>query len=215
MIPSPTFIFDVGGVLIRHDNELLFDRLAARCTDPVTARPLIASGLHDEDVNTGRLSVDALHAAFAAELGYAADYTTFLATWNSHFSEEPGMEAVMRALATRHRVVLFSNTNAAHWAYVTAAYPALGHAQAEYVSYKLGLAKPDPASFREVVGRENARAENCIFIDDREDNTTAAAALGMRIVTFAGAERFRATLAEWGIPIGPSGADTKVKLPGS
>jgi putative hydrolase of the HAD superfamily len=202
MSPSPIFIFDVGGVLIRHDNQLLFDRLAAGCADPVTARPRIAAGLHDEDVNTGRMSVDALHASFAAELGYAADYGTFLATWNSHFSEEPGMEAVMRALAARHRVVLFSNTNAEHWAHVTATYPALGHAHAQYTSYELGLAKPDLASFRRVIDRENSQAENCIFIDDRADNTAVAAALGMRVVTFAGTERFRAALTGWGLPVG-------------
>jgi len=56
----PTIIFDLGGVLIRHDNDLLHDRLAACCADPAAARPLMADALADEGLGTGRLGVEAL-----------------------------------------------------------------------------------------------------------------------------------------------------------
>lgn len=58
---APTFIFDVGGVLVRHDNGVMYDRLAARCADPATARTKLADGVHDRIVGTGRISIPDLH----------------------------------------------------------------------------------------------------------------------------------------------------------
>jgi putative hydrolase of the HAD superfamily len=200
---SPTFIFDVGGVFVRHDNDLLCDRLAASCADPAAARLHLAAALPREDLGTGRIGVDALHARLMAEHGFKETYPHFLELWSSHFSEEPGMEPVVRALARRHRVVLFSNTNAAHWEHVTANYPALGHAHAAYLSHELGLVKPDAASFRRVLELEGCRAEDGIFVDDRAENTAAAAALGIRAVTFTGRDDFLADLKRYGIAVRP------------
>ena len=58
---APIFIFDVGGVLIRHDNALLYDRLAAYCADPLAAREQLADGVHDRIVGTGQMSIRDLH----------------------------------------------------------------------------------------------------------------------------------------------------------
>jgi hypothetical protein len=58
-----------------------------------------------------------------------------------------GMEPVVYALTQLHRVVLFSNTNAAHVAHIKANYQVFGHVHAAYLSHELGLVKPDAASF--------------------------------------------------------------------
>ena len=192
----PTFIFDVGGVFVRHDNALLHDRLAAYCDDPIAARPRLADGTHDQVVGTGRLGIPELHRRLVEDFGFQARYDAFLAIWSSHFSEEPEMEPVIRALAHRHRTVFFSNTNAAHWAHVTAHYPALGHAHRAYLSYELGLTKPDPASFLRVLELEDCRPADAIFVDDRADNVAAATALGMDGIVFTDAAAFRGALAE-------------------
>jgi glucose-1-phosphatase len=198
---SLTFIFDLGGVLVRHDNELLYDRLAARCADPQAARPRMEACLGDEDIGTGRLGVEALHARLTEDHGFNGPYAHFLELWSSHFSPEPGMESLILALAERHRVVVFSNTNAAHADHIWANYPVLGHAHATYMSYEMGLVKPDAAAFRRVLELEGCRPEDCIFIDDRADNTAAAAALGIRTVTFTGRDAFLAAMAKFGAPI--------------
>jgi len=198
---APIFIFDIGGVLIRHDNDLLYDRLAACCADPAAARVALGLGRHDRDIGSGRLGIEGLHALLVDELGFEADYPKFLELWSSHFSEEPGMEPLVRALADRYRVVLFSNTNAAHLAHIRENYPVLSHAHAGYMSHELGLVKPDADSFRQVLSLEGCRAEDGIFIDDRADNTAAAASLGIRTVTFTGCESFLMRLASWGLAV--------------
>lgn len=197
----PTIIFDLGGVLIRHDNELLYDRLAACCADPAAARPLMEDALGDEGVGTGSLGVEALHARLVAEYGFAHAYPHFLDLWSSHFSADPGMEQLLRALAERYRVVIFSNTNAAHADHIRANYRVLGHAHAAYMSYELGLVKPYAEAFRKVLELEGRRPDECIFIDDRPENTAAAAALGIRTVTFTDAAALKAAIAEYGVAV--------------
>jgi glucose-1-phosphatase len=194
-----TFIFDVGGVLIRHDNDLLFDRLAACCKDPSAVRPQLDAAMHDPALGTGRRGVDALHAQLVAEHGFSGTYAHFLQLWSSHFSAEPGMEALLGALASRYRVVLFSNTNAPHWEHIMAHYPVLHHAHALYLSHELGLVKPDPAAFRKVLELERCEARDSVFIDDRAEHTAAAAALGIHAVTFTGRDDLLRNLTSYGI----------------
>lgn len=197
----PTFIFDLGGVLVRHDNELLYDRLAACCADPAAARPHMPSWLSDDDINCGRLSIEALHDRLSAKHGFTGTYPHFLALWSSHFSAEPGMEEAICAIARRHRTVLLSNTNAAHIAHIRENYRVFDHLHAAYLSHELGLMKPDAASYLKVLQIEGRRPEDCIFIDDRAENTEAAAALGVRAITFTGRADFLAALDRYGIVI--------------
>jgi glucose-1-phosphatase len=198
---APTFIFDLGGVLVRHDNPTLFDRLAACCAESAAAREHLASGVYFRDIDTGRLSIKALHQRLATDFGFNRPYGEFLELWSSHFSEEPGMDALLAALVRRHRVALFSNTNPAHIEHVAARYPATSRVHARYYSFELGLVKPDAAAFERVLELEGRRAEDCIFVDDRADNTAAAAALGMRVVTFTGRDALFATLTKWEIAL--------------
>ncbi|MGO9672579.1 MAG: HAD-IA family hydrolase [Methylocella sp.] len=197
----PTIIFDLGGVLIRHDNELLYDRLAACCADPATARPLMARATGHEDFGTGRLGVDALHARLVADHGFAQNYSHFLDLWSSHFSEAPEMEPLVQALARRYRTVIFSNTNAAHAEHIRANYRVLGHAHAAYMSHELALAKPAAEAFKKVLQLEGRRPEECIFIDDRAENTAAAAALGFKTVTFTDRAALECAVAEYGVSV--------------
>jgi HAD superfamily hydrolase (TIGR01509 family) len=56
-----------------------------------------------------------------------------------------------------------------------------------FVSCELGLRKPDPRVYREVVQRLAVEAERCVFVDDRERNVAAAREAGMVGVLFEGA----------------------------
>lgn len=51
-------------------------------------------------------------------------------------------------------------------------------------SSRLRLSKPDPAIYEATIKRLGGEAEDIIFIDDREDNIAAAAALGIRAQLF-------------------------------
>jgi putative hydrolase of the HAD superfamily len=54
------------------------------------------------------------------------------------------------------------------------------------VSFQVGLVKPDPAIYRHTLDRLGAQPDTTLFVDDRAENTAAAAALGMHTITFTG-----------------------------
>jgi putative hydrolase of the HAD superfamily len=199
--PAPTLIFDLGGVLVRHDNDALHDRLAACCADAQEARPKIVAWLADERIGTGHLRIETLHKHMKDVLGFKASYSYFLDLWSSHFSEEPGMEALVERLAKRHRTVLFSNTNAPHIAHIRETYPVYGRFHATYLSYEIGLVKPHATSYLRVLELECREPENCIFIDDRPENTEAARLLGIKTVTYTDRDHFVTALTRHGVAI--------------
>ena len=54
------------------------------------------------------------------------------------------------------------------------------------VSGEVGVAKPDPAVFAILHERVGRPLEECVFVDDRQDNVDAAAAAGMDAILFTG-----------------------------
>jgi putative hydrolase of the HAD superfamily len=62
-------------------------------------------------------------------------------------------------------------------------------------SCELKLAKPDPECYTAALARLGAGAEDVIFIDDRSENVTAAAALGLQSVHFTSPGEARAAVA--------------------
>ena len=54
------------------------------------------------------------------------------------------------------------------------------------VSFRVGLTKPDPQMFGCFLERYGLQAESCVFIDDAEENVTAARELGFAGIVFRG-----------------------------
>lgn len=76
------------------------------------------------------------------------------------------------------------------------ALPIAAHFGQLIFSCELKLAKPDPQCYSDALARLGASAEDVIFIDDRSENVTAAAALGLQSVYFTSPERMRAAVTE-------------------
>ena len=61
-------------------------------------------------------------------------------------------------------------------------------------SYQLQMAKPDAAIYRYALEKLGTRPEETLFIDDRQENVEAAAALGMKAMIFTTVENLRSDL---------------------
>jgi putative hydrolase of the HAD superfamily len=61
-------------------------------------------------------------------------------------------------------------------------------------SCQLKSAKPDPACYSRALGTLGANARDVVFIDDRSENVTAAAAMGLRSVLFTSTHGMRAAV---------------------
>lgn len=66
-------------------------------------------------------------------------------------------------------------------------------------SYQHRMAKPEPAIYRLTLDQLGTRAEETLFLDDRDANVEAAAALGMRAIQFTTVENLREELIAQGL----------------
>ncbi|MCR5249963.1 MAG: HAD family phosphatase [Lachnospiraceae bacterium] len=65
-------------------------------------------------------------------------------------------------------------------------------------SFREGVAKPDPEIYKILLERYELKAEECVFIDDTEENVRSAEKLGFKGIVFTGYEDAAARLAEMG-----------------
>jgi glucose-1-phosphatase len=96
----------------------------------------------------------------------------------------------------------FSNTNALHWHDHIAAWPLVSLFDRRFLSFELGLLKPDTAAFAHVADLLEVPAERVLFLDDNAMNVAGAAAAGFQAARAAGVAEARQCLAEAGV-LGP------------
>lgn len=65
-----------------------------------------------------------------------------------------------------------------------------------FLSYEMGLLKPDPAIFRSMIERSGLKPERTLFIDDSEQNINSARELGFQVYLAAPQEDFTPLLYE-------------------
>jgi putative hydrolase of the HAD superfamily len=197
--PFQALIFDAGGVFVPHDNEVLFARLAARCTAPDAAERIRARHDRDATIGTGETSIAAVHRRLQDELGYTAGWDDFLDDWSCHLGVDPKMLALMTALAAGNRVLVFSNTNAEHWARVAGMCGAALAPFELYLSHEIGAVKPDLVAFARVAEHAGLEPGRCLFVDDMAENVEAARRAGFQAEQFTGQAALESLLETRGV----------------
>lgn len=193
-LPYEALVFDLGGVIASHDNDVLLARVARHCPGPDASLRLVEI-LRGAAIGSGRETVATLHARLREQCGLALDWPAFAEIWCSHLGLDPAMLDFVEALAIHHRVMLFSNTNAEHWNFLVALSAGrLGRFEA-YLSHELGLEKPSIEAFHAVAARAGIDAARSLFIDDIESNIEGARRAGFQAVQFTGQAAFERFLA--------------------
>lgn len=177
-----TILFDFGNVFIDLQPEQTRDAFAALGVEtiPDAFTPL------NQQFEIGQLTEDEYLRALAAYTRGATPEQVRRA-WNTLLGPLPSHRIdFLQALRTDFRLFLLSNTDSLHISHFSAAWADDARLFFDsfdrlYLSYEMGLRKPDPAYFLHVLERENLRPEQCLFVDDRADNIEAAASLGIRV----------------------------------
>ncbi|MFZ1988644.1 MAG: HAD-IA family hydrolase [Alphaproteobacteria bacterium] len=191
-------VFDLGNVIVAHDNDILYERLASRCTAE-DALERIRQSSHDARVGTGALPIDELHAQMARDLGYSADWATFAEDWCCHFEVDQAMLEFVQRLGERHRVMIFSNTNAVHWNMLVDETDGALALIEPYLSHEIGDVKPNLSAFDKVAEAARIDPARSIFTDDVAANVEGARQAGFIAHQFVNQPRLKRFLREQGI----------------
>lgn len=98
----------------------------------------------------------------------------------------PDAREVLESLRAEYRLGLLSN-DVGHWAARVREHLGIDRVFDEIlISSDAGTRKPDPSIYRMFLARAHAAPRDCVFVDDRTENLTPAADLGMKTIHFSG-----------------------------
>jgi len=195
-------IFDLGGVLIEVRMEEVHRRWAeATGADAADVERVHWSDTEYRRLERGEITFQHYHRHIVERIGRPMSYELFVEAWCNVFGAVlPGVEAMLDGLDDSLRLVCLSNTNDPHTETWRAKYPDLiGRFERVFVSHDMGVRKPEPACYRQVLDYLALPAGQVAFIDDKPKNVDAAKALGMHGIVATDAAQIAADLARLGV----------------
>ena len=151
-LPFDALIFDVGGVIVPHDNDVLHRRLTERCLFP-NAQAWVSAAVRDRRYETGELPIAALHERLRRDAGYGLGWDGFVADCGRRLGLDQATLDFVERLAAVNRALLFSSTNREHWEHLLRLSDGrIGRFEA-CLSHEIGQAKPSAAAFAIVAAR--------------------------------------------------------------
>jgi HAD superfamily hydrolase (TIGR01509 family) len=122
---------------------------------------------------------------FWQEVGLGSQYPAIETVYlDSQLVLDEGFLRVARAMSKRYALGLLSNDIGEWSAYLRNKF-GMDFIDVAIISGDVHCRKPAPAIFERFLKAADARAEECIFIDDRGANLSAARSLGLRTIHFA------------------------------
>ncbi|MEM0969835.1 MAG: HAD family phosphatase [Verrucomicrobiota bacterium] len=183
---KPTYLFDIGNVLLYFDYRRFTAAVAEHCSIPEEKMWEKASHLSRTLESEGLSTDDFLERIFEA-LGYTGEREFFIRSWQDIFTANAETFALVRALSKRgHGLYLLSNTNQLHVDYFLNQYDIFEHFDGHVFSHEVGCAKPDPKIYEMTAETLGLVPEETLYLDDLEANVNAGDAFGFRSVRYEG-----------------------------
>ncbi|MBD2259888.1 HAD family phosphatase [Pseudanabaena sp. FACHB-2040] len=174
-------VSDMGGVLVQIEWQ---QRVAALLGQPISLDELhhlwvtAASTLAFE---TGQIDFAEFAQAFIAEfdLSVSAEHlmSEFLQVVQAPM---PNCQTVLAALKQDFHLSLLSNTNPAHYEKLQSRYGFFDPFDQLFLSFQIGLMKPDEQIFHHVIKALGTDPENIVFFDDGRRNVEVARSIGIQ-----------------------------------
>jgi glucose-1-phosphatase len=182
-------IFDLGDVILNIDvpiASLSFAKLSGR--EQAEILTLFKENDLFRKFETGHLDENGFRS-LVRELLESPDWTDEMidTAWNSLLLDLPPVRVeLLQNLAKKYRLFMLSNTSSIHINRVNKILEAatgIGNLEElfekVYVSYEMGLMKPDPKIYQRVLDDAGLVAEETLFLDDNPDNIKSAQTLGI------------------------------------
>jgi len=121
-----------------------------------------------------------------------SEFVAEFATWPAGPYE--GTVDLLRSLQRKIPMGCLSNTNPVHWRQHLDRWGVVGYFDWTFVSHELGMMKPDQEIYRHVIATIGLPPERLLFLDDNEDNVSAARELGIRSEHVRGIDEVKTAL---------------------
>lgn len=180
-------VFDLGGVIMTLDPAEALRRFKAlglsdaeRYLDAYTQSGVFGN------LEEGKITAEDFRSKLSSLTGHELTFDECKHAWLGYRKDVPqrNLDLLKELRAKGYRLILLSNTNPfmMDWA-LSSEFDGKGSSlndyfDALYLSYRLGIMKPAPDFFRQVLDNENILPEETLFVDDGPRNVEAAGKLG-------------------------------------
>ncbi|MEE8287192.1 MAG: HAD-IA family hydrolase [Gammaproteobacteria bacterium] len=186
---TEALLFDLGGVVFGVDFECACSHWATHAGVPAqTIKSRFRADEWYERHERGEIGAAEYFDALRDTLGITISDQQFAAGWNAIFEPESAeVFELFQRLSARIPIYAFSNSNAIHQEFWERKYAkTLGMFREVFVSWELGLRKPEAAAFRQVAACIGSEPEKLLFFDDSAENVDGARDIGMSAVKVRG-----------------------------
>jgi 2-haloacid dehalogenase len=200
--PSPsTVVFDLGGVLIDWNPRYLYRKLLNSEAEVEDFLSEIGFASWNEQMDEGL----SMAQGVAEKIAEFPQHEVLIRAYSERWPEMLGgaLEGTVRILEELKRqetpLYVLSNWSAETFRFARERFAFLEHFDGLLVSGEEKLKKPDPAIFHRLYEKFSLRPEDCVFIDDRDDNIESARSTGMTGIVFTDSPDLRRQLVEMGL----------------
>lgn len=175
-------IFDMGNVLLDFDP---CTQLNAACRSDEAKQTLIKELYGGEEWiqrDLGNITLEELYSGVAARIPqeYHEDLRRCIDIWHEFMIPLDGAkEFLQKVKENGFRVYILSNASEDFYTYFTKHFD-LDFFDGYVVSADIHIIKPDERIYRYILEKYGLKAEECLFIDDREDNVQGAESVGIK-----------------------------------
>lgn len=186
----PALIFDFGNVVAHFDYRLACDKLGL---------PLGLSGESFLELarergltsilvsyESGQISSRAFYESVRELMELKIGFDEFANAWGDIFQiNEPVGALLYRLKASGYKLILGSNTNEIHYHHFRRQLvDVLSLFDSHVLSYEIGHIKPSIEFYQACAVAADTASQDCVFIDDMDENVAGARAAGMRAIQY-------------------------------
>ena len=183
-----TLIFDLGGVIVDLDLAKCIQNFKELGLENIE-QYLSNFGQKDffMQFEKGQIGIPVFRDEIRKLAGIELTDAQIDEAWCSFLTQIPVEKLhLLSELKKKYRLLMLSNTNPLHiQTAVAAEFSKTGKTMQDffdkcYLSYEMGMVKPDVEIFKALLADAQVKAEECLFLDDGKKNIDTAAALGIQ-----------------------------------
>lgn len=196
-------ILDVGKVLVEWEPEAAFRELGF---DEETSRAVAEATVLSPDWNELDRSALSNEELLAKFIGNAPEYEREIrAMWDNIglpiYQYDYSRSWIRKMKENGYHVYILSNYSSWTYEHTTEALSFLEDVDGAVFSFQVQQIKPEPEIYRSLFKKYSLKPEECVFLDDRQENIAAAAAQGMAGICFTTYEAAVCALKEYGVSL--------------
>ncbi len=191
-------LFDMGGVLVKLDPLETVLGPSSLSSDEIWNGWILSDAV--QQFERGQCPIDQFAETIIDELqleGTAAEFIERFVAFPLGLYD--GAVELVASVPTPITTGVLSNTSAIHWDNQQDAEIIRGLCERSYLSYELGLAKPEREIYDYAVADLAMDPAQVLFIDDNQINVDGAAAAGLQAGLAKGPEEAQAVLHSFGV----------------